>query len=92
MADAIRIWQARCVPSPIWDKLRSFVGATGHRETWTAPLALHDGRQLTCRVVPLAHGATLVDFSLASGVGEDPNPVSNQSEDTGGDKRMVVSS
>ncbi|MEJ2035199.1 MAG: PAS-domain containing protein [Maritimibacter sp.] len=92
LADAIRIWQARCVPSPVWDKLRSFVGATGHRETWTAPLALHDGRQLTCRVVPLAHGATLVDFSLASGVGEDPNPVSNQSEDTGGDKRMVVSS
>ncbi len=71
LSEAIRSWQPKCTPSPVWDRLRAFVGASGHRESWSAPIALSDGRQLTCRVVPLAHGATLIDFSFVTGLAED---------------------
>lgn len=67
ITDAARGWQDKCAPSPVWDQLRAFVARPGPREVWNARIALNDGRALSCRVTPLARGATLVSFSPLAG-------------------------
>ena len=62
--DASRVWQSNCAPTPIWGDIRDFVDAFGERAEWYAEAHLNDGRQLLCRITPLAGGATLVGFSV----------------------------
>lgn len=61
---ALALWQSRCAPSPIWARLRLFVGSMDARETWSAEARLSDGRALRCRFSPLSGGATMVQFGL----------------------------
>ncbi|GHD98292.1 diguanylate cyclase [Defluviimonas sp. 20V17] len=61
---ALALWQARCAPSPIWARLRLFVGSMEARESWSAEARLSDGRALRCRFSPLSGGATMVQFGL----------------------------
>ncbi|MDO9527296.1 MAG: PAS-domain containing protein [Gemmobacter sp.] len=55
-------WRELTAPSPIWALIESFVASGGARDSWQAEVRMPDGRQLRCRVVPLAGGATLVGF------------------------------
>jgi PAS domain-containing protein len=63
IVDATRTWMARSAPTPLWGELRDFVGQTQNRDEWSADLRLSDGRGLTCNVIPLSAGATLVRFA-----------------------------
>lgn len=62
IVEATRDWQSLCRPSPIWGDLRDFVLNTRERSEWCESIELLDGTLVTCRVVPLANGATLVRF------------------------------
>lgn len=64
--EAVRLWQAHCAPSPLWDRLRDFIATVSPREPWTSEVRLVDGRALAGSFLPLAGGATLVRFGLAA--------------------------
>jgi len=67
IADAARAWQGQSTPSPVWERLRAFVARSGSpRDSWSASVALSDGRHLICRATPLARGATMIDFTAAA--------------------------
>ena len=63
--DASRHWQAGSRPTPVWGDLRDFVVQFGERSDWQAEVTLKDGRPVTCQVVPMAGGTTLVTFQPA---------------------------
>lgn len=69
IVDATGHWQAKSLPTPLWGDVREFVSHAGERVEWFGSTDLEDGRQLACRFLPLAGGATLVSF-------EDPNALS----------------
>jgi PAS domain-containing protein len=60
--DASRHWQAASTPTPVWGDLRDFVVQFGERTNWDADVLMRDGRIITCQVIPMAGGATLVLF------------------------------
>ena len=60
--DASRVWHANSVPTPIWGDFRDFANDTSERVEWTATTALQDGRQLSCRFIPMTDGGTQVIF------------------------------
>jgi len=60
--EATRHWASASQPSPVWGDLRDFIGGGAERAEWDGEVTLLDGRALTCRVFPLAGGATLVRF------------------------------
>jgi PAS domain-containing protein len=62
---AMRRWMERSAPTPVWGDLRDFVTRPQDRSDWSADVRLKDGRAMTCRVVPIASGATLVRFQVA---------------------------
>ncbi len=63
---AMRRWMERSAPTPVWGDLRDFVTRPQDRSDWSADVRLKDGRAMTCRVVPIASGATLVRFQVAA--------------------------
>lgn len=62
VTEASRHWQAGSLPTPVWGDLRDFVVQFGERSDWQADVTLRDGRRVTCQVVPMAGGATMVMF------------------------------
>lgn len=73
--DALRAWQARAHPAPLWGAARDFVATRGG----SAPAGpageaeLTDGRRIACRFAQLQGGSTLIAFRLLpeGGRGED---------------------
>jgi PAS domain-containing protein len=63
---AARRWMERAAPTPVWGDLREFVTRAADRSEWSAEVRLRDGRLLTCRVVPIAGGSTMVRFQLST--------------------------
>ncbi|MEL7027137.1 MAG: PAS-domain containing protein, partial [Pseudomonadota bacterium] len=63
IADLAKLWSARSLPSPAWERASAFVRTAGAREAWSAEVTLRDGRAVTCRLVPLSGGSTLVGFT-----------------------------
>ena len=63
IVDATRQWQNLSLPTPLWGDVREFVCHAGDRTEWFGSADLKDGRQLACRFMPLAGGATLVSFT-----------------------------
>lgn len=64
IVEATRTWIDKSAPSPLWGDLREFVLRPHQRAEWSAPVRLLDGRAVDCRVVPIAGGATMVQFTL----------------------------
>lgn len=60
--DASRHWQSQSVPTPVWGDLRDFVNQYGERSDWQAEVSLRDGKRISCNVVPMPGGATMVQF------------------------------
>jgi PAS domain-containing protein len=69
VVETTRQWQSLTVPTPVWGDARDFVTGEGERAEWSETVAMTDGRILYCRFVPLAAGATLVGFTVATGEG-----------------------
>ena len=55
-------WQARSLPSPVWDRLCDSLSDLRDRTRWQDVVRTTDGRNLMCRFQPLAGGAALVAF------------------------------
>lgn len=55
-------WRALSTPSALWAEIESFSAMVGNRLEWQADTRLLDGREVQCRVAPLAGGATLTEF------------------------------
>lgn len=62
IAASLELWKGHAHPSPMWSELRALIGAGGPRRNWHGSVQLRDGRHLSCRLTPLAGGATLVGF------------------------------
>ncbi len=77
IVEATRSWQKKSLPTPLWGDVREFVCHAGERTEWFGSADLIDGRQMACRFVPLAGGATLVSFAEPS---ESPAPVKELAE------------
>lgn len=63
-ASVIGRWRSLSAPTLLWNDLSDFIGTLGEREAWDGELRLLDGRYLTCKISPIAHGATMIAFSL----------------------------
>ncbi len=59
------IWQERCIPTPMWNRIRNFIQQLGTRKSWWDDAMLDDGRHLNCLASPLAGGMTMVRFVIA---------------------------
>jgi PAS domain-containing protein len=73
VAEATRVWQARCAPSGLWGDIRQFAAHKMGRAAWAEEISLLDGQRLMAMVAPLAGGAMVVRFlasdaDVASGV------------------------
>lgn len=62
--DAAHLWHEVCDPTPLWDEIRSYVGAQGGRVEWFGNATLDTGQGLDCQISPLAGGATMVTFHV----------------------------
>lgn len=62
ITDAITLWQEVCDPTPLWDEIRSFVGAQNERAEWSGRATLDTGQNIVGQISPLAGGATMVAF------------------------------
>lgn len=60
--DATRDWQARTLPTLVWEDVRDFVAAPSGRTTWWSTVTMTDGSEVVCTVHPVQDGATLVCF------------------------------
>lgn len=58
-------WEAACLPTPVWQRIRNAIGRLDARQGWTAGVIHADGRRFDCTLTPLADGATLVAFRLS---------------------------
>lgn len=61
-------WRDLSAPGKIWTDVEDYIATIGDRESWRAEARLLDGRLLHCRFSPLAGGATLATFRIATGV------------------------
>ncbi len=68
VVDAMRDWQDRSEPTPIWGDIRDFVDLEDDRAEWSASFSLKNGDRMTCIVSPIQKSATLVRFV------PDPDP------------------
>ncbi len=65
--DAVRHWQGLAdTGADDLAKIRVFATQMGGREAWDSEMTLTDGRVLSCRVVPMTGGATLVGFKVTA--------------------------
>ena len=62
LAEATGTWAARCHATPLWDRIRGFAAEKGRRRGFSASARLTDGRELVCRVAPMAGGGSLILF------------------------------
>ncbi|MFZ1725955.1 MAG: PAS-domain containing protein [Albidovulum sp.] len=80
VADSIRQWQSRTKPTPVWGDLREFVISAEERVGWCAEIHLKDSSALSCRVVPLSGGRTLVSFNHLGSSGKDIPPLPSRTD------------
>ncbi|WP_103334978.1 PAS-domain containing protein [Pseudotabrizicola formosa] len=65
-----RHWRSKSAPSALWAEAEEFVCTIGDRQPWVADVRLLDGRLVTCRLLPLTGGATLVGFKVRCGAAD----------------------
>lgn len=59
-------WKSQSAPSKLWTEVDEYIQTVGDRERWTADARLLDGRMVTCRIAPVAAGATMIAFSAVA--------------------------
>jgi PAS domain-containing protein len=60
--DCVSVWQSTSESTSLWQKVEDFIGAYEGRTPWNMPIIRTDGKLLTCELVPIAAGATLLRF------------------------------
>lgn len=74
--DTIRVWQSFSLPNPIWTALQGYASRMGDRRPLSAGIALRDGRQLSCRFLPLTGGGLMASFHiLPTAIGPSDAPL-----------------
>ena len=63
IAQMARRWSETSLPTPIWDRLRSFVTSDQSRTSWQAEVTTKSGQHLQGHFSPLPNGSTLTVFS-----------------------------
>ncbi|MDG1069862.1 MAG: PAS-domain containing protein [Sulfitobacter sp.] len=66
ITDAVRLWQEKSLPNPLWQDLKDAVMTLQDRSEWTMPVCLKGQSPMLCKIVPIAAGATVVRFSRQS--------------------------
>ncbi len=66
VAEATVTWLGQTRANPAWGDFRDFVHGGHERAEWFADAEMLDGRQLSCRFVPIESGGTLASFSVLS--------------------------
>jgi len=61
--DMVRIWQSKCLPSPVWGELRDLIGGHEPRGDWSSTVRMIDGSLMTVQINPAANGATMIVFA-----------------------------
>jgi PAS domain-containing protein len=61
--DAIRVWQEKCMATPVWGDIRDFVVTQENRAEWWAKVTLRSGEVLICSIHPIHSGSTMINFS-----------------------------
>ena len=70
IAQMARRWSESCLPTPIWDRLRSFVTSDQSRTSWQAEVTTKNSRHLQGHFSPLPNGSTLTVFSRSIDSGQ----------------------
>lgn len=65
IVDATRNWQDKCKATPVWGEIRDFVAQRDDRGEWTSEVLLRDNGAISCRVLPIHSGATMIVFEHA---------------------------
>lgn len=60
----VSLWRSQSAPTQLWSDLLGYVGNMGTRQPWGGEIRLVDGRLISCRITPLADGATLAGFRI----------------------------
>lgn len=60
--DALKHWEADCLPSPVWNKLKNRILSTSDRSMWSATVTKKSGEEISLKVSPIVGGVTLVSF------------------------------
>lgn len=71
IASVSRMWRTQTAPSALWSEVEDFVCTVGDREAWSGDARLLDGRLISCKLTPLAGGATLVGFRVHVAAAEE---------------------
>ncbi|WP_376875713.1 PAS-domain containing protein [Albirhodobacter sp. R86504] len=75
ISDAIKGWKSHCEEAEAFSKIQEFADQLGKREPWSHTITRKNGLVLTCRVVPMSAGGTLIGFSLPSSVSSAGEPL-----------------
>ncbi len=65
VVDATRVWQEKCMATPLWGEIRDFVNNRETRSEWWAAVRRRDGRAIDCTIHPIPNGATAIRFRVA---------------------------
>jgi PAS domain-containing protein len=69
----VTFWKTLSAPTSLWTEVDEYIQTIGDRQPWAADVRLLDGRLVTCRIAPVAAGATMIAFASAShGMGTKP--------------------
>ncbi|UWQ04765.1 PAS-domain containing protein [Aliiroseovarius crassostreae] len=72
ISDACMTWRHKSRPSDIWDRIQIAVSNHAKRETLDGTCHLLNGREVTCRVMPMVRGATMVRFTPSAKLPASP--------------------
>ncbi len=72
--DALAVWQSQSEENPHWQTADDFIKTFGTRKHWDMPIHLKNGQMITCQIIPITSGATLLRFKAST---HFPVPVVN---------------
>ncbi len=74
IAQMTRRWTEACLPTPVWDRLRSYVTSDQSRTSWQVEVTTRSKLFLQAQFSPLPNGSTLTVFSRAHSEAADATP------------------
>lgn len=72
VTDAISLWREQSIENPVWQEVEELVTTQGDRTALGIPIVLKSGSSISCDVIPIASGATMVRFQTSTSA-ENPN-------------------
>jgi len=63
IADAVGMWREKSEPNPLWNELQDSIMSLENKSEWEMSVRIKNQSPMSCRVVPIASGATVIRFS-----------------------------